>query len=200
MSDNAEIDIAMPEEPVVDDPLEGEDYQSPDEDAEDGANEPELIVKEIVPDDNVFLGAKEQAAPKKEKVKKPRKPPSEKQLAHLAKIRVKALEAKKAKQAPKKVIKMKVAEIQEDYEEVEEPKGVNKVGKIEGNGGLVNLSQDDLRRLQYDAIHGYDTMRKQRKEEKKVRVAKEQQEKQVYATISKAVNPSADDAWGICFQ
>tara|TARA_R110000803_G_scaffold88854_3_gene155877 strand:- start:1713 stop:2351 length:639 start_codon:yes stop_codon:yes gene_type:complete len=212
MSD-AEIDIKMPDEELPEpgdyppsggnaygkqpsDPLAEQDYDSPDEDADE---EPVLSVKEIVPDEEVFLDPPPQAAPKKEKVKKPRKPPSEKQLAHLAKIRVKALEAKKAKQAPKKVVK---AQADDDYEVVEEPKEVNKVGQktIKANGSLVNLSQDDLRQLQYEAIHGYDTMRKKRKEEKKVRVAKEQHDKKVYSTISKAINPSADDAWGVCFQ
>ena len=114
MSD-AEIDIAMPENPEPgeqpEDPLEDEEYEGvddpePKEETEEAEAQVELEVKEIVPDEEVFLDAPKQAPPKKQRA---RKPPSEKQLAHLAKIRVKAVEAKRAKNAAKKSIKAEVS-------------------------------------------------------------------------------------------
>ena len=118
MSD-AEIDIAMPENPEPgeqpEDPLEDEEYEGVDDpagqqtkDDDDTEANVELEVKEIVPDQEVFLDAPKQAPPKKQRA---RKPPSEKQLAHLAKIRVKAVEAKRAKNAAKKSIKAEVSEV-----------------------------------------------------------------------------------------
>tara|TARA_R110001592_G_scaffold22253_8_gene88806 strand:+ start:6510 stop:7109 length:600 start_codon:yes stop_codon:yes gene_type:complete len=199
MSD-AEIDIAMPENPEPgeqpEDPLEDEEYEGvddpePKEETEEAEAQVELEVKEIVPDQEVFLDAPKQAPPKKQRA---RKPPSEKQLAHLAKIRVKAVEAKRAKNAAKKSIKAEVSE-------VPQKKSIKaKEVPVDAEGGLVHLTQEQLRQLQYEAIYGYDTMRKERKTKKKAAEAKDKQEKQVYAAVSKAINPSADDGWGVCFQ
>tara|TARA_R110000796_G_scaffold141434_2_gene257840 strand:- start:84 stop:698 length:615 start_codon:yes stop_codon:yes gene_type:complete len=204
MSD-AEIDIAMPENPEPgeqpEDPLEDEEYEGVDDpagqqtkDDDDTEANVELEVKEIVPDQEVFLDAPKQAPPKKQRA---RKPPSEKQLAHLAKIRVKAVEAKRAKNAAKKSIKAEVSEVpqKKSIKAKEVPEKF-----VDAEGGLVHLTQEQLRQLQYEAIHGYDTMRKERKTKKKAAEAKDKQEKQVYAAVSKAINPSADDGWGVCFQ
>ena len=201
MSD-AEIDIAMPENPEPgeqpEDPLEDEEYEGvddpePKEETEEAEANVELEVKEIVPDHEVFLDAPKQALPKKQRV---RKPPSEKQLAHLAKIRVKAVEAKRAKNAAKKSIK---AEVSQQGAEKKSIKA--KEVPVEAEGDLVHLTQEQLRQLQYEAIHGYDTMRKERKTKKKAAEAKDKQEKQVYAAVSKAINPNVDDdGWGVCFQ
>ncbi len=200
MSD-AEIDVEMPQEEI---PEEEEVFDAPDEDVPAETEEPlpdvNLEVKEIVPDGDVFLNAKEQAPPKKPRAKKP---PSEKQLAHLAKIRVKALEAKKAKQAQKKAQqdkgpKNKISSYQPgkevNFQEEEEHIDVSNMG------GLVHLTQDQLRQLQYEAIYGYDTMRKNRKQKKKADEAQEQAEKKAYASIAKAVQPHDNDGWGVCFQ
>jgi hypothetical protein len=207
MSD-AEIDIAMPE-PNTDpeDPLEDEEYEGVDDpeplkEAEETEANVELEVKEIVPDHEVFLDAPKQALPKKQRV---RKPPSEKQLAHLAKIRVKAVEAKRAKNAAKKSIKAEVSQGAEkkSIKAKEVPQASRPQGEkfVDAEGDLVHLTQEQLRQLQYEAIHGYDTMRKERKTKKKAAEAKDKQEKQVYAAVSKAINPNVDDdGWGVCFQ
>ena len=213
MSD-AEIDIAMPENPEPgeqpEDPLEDEEYEGVDdpagqqtkEETEEAEAQVELEVKEIVPDEEVFLDAPKQAPPKKQRA---RKPPSEKQLAHLAKIRVKAVEAKRAKNAAKKSIKAVEVSSQEkkSIKAKEMPQASRPQGEkfVDAEGGLVHLTQEQLRQLQYEAIHGYDTMRKDRKTKKKAAEAKEKQEKQVYAAVSKAINPNIDDdGWGVCFQ
>ena len=203
MSD-AEIDVEMPEVPQPntdpEDPLEDQEYDAVDdpgsEDEEsDALPTPKLEVKEIVPDGDVFLNAKHQAPPKKAKV---RKPPSEKQLAHLKKIRVKALEARKAKQSQK--VKPQKKNKIDSYQPGAEEYEVQDEKPIKGNGSLVHLTQDELRQLQYEAIYGYDTMRKARKEKKRNTQAKEQAEKKAYQAVAKAVQPHDNDGWGVCFQ
>ena len=89
-----------------------------------------------------------------------------------------------------------------DDDDTEVPQASRPQGEkfVDAEGDLVHLTQEQLRQLQYEAIHGYDTMRKERKTKKKAAEAKDKQEKQVYAAVSKAINPSADDGWGVCFQ
>lgn len=192
MSD-AEIAVDMPEPNVQpEDPLpetEGVD-EEPEEVVEEDAKM-EMKIKEIVPDNEVFKDAVGQAPPKRKK-----RPISEKQREHLAKIRVKALEAKKAKKANKQPVKSakKVYEeqIEEEYEDVVE---------VPKDSGLISLSQDQLRQLQFEAIYGYDTMRKERKAEKKKKQAEEEHKQKTYQAVHRAVNRQVDDdGWGVCFQ
>lgn len=196
MSD-AEIAVDMPENPEPnvqpEDPLpvnEGVD-EEPEEVVEEEDAKVEMKIKEIVPDAEVFKDATDQAPPKRKK-----RPISDKQREHLAKIRVKALEAKKAKQkANKQPVKSakKVYEekVEEEHQEVEVPK----------ESQLYHLSQDQLRELQFQAIHGYDTLRKQQKAEKKKKQAEEQHAQKTYQAVHRAVNRQVDDdGWGVCFQ
>jgi len=58
-----------------------------------------------------------------------------------------------------------------------------------------------LRQLQYEAIYGYDSMRKERKAKKREAQAEEKAREKTYQAVSRAVNrPVDDDGWGVCFQ
>lgn len=196
MSD-AEIAVDMPEPNVQpEDPLpetEGVD-EEPEEVVEEDAKM-EMKIKEIVPDNEVFKDAVGQAPPKRKK-----RPISEKQREHLAKIRVKALEAKKAKKANKQPVKSAKKVYEEQIEEEYEDYAGGKV-EVPKDSGLISLSQDQLRQLQFEAIYGYDTMRKERKAEKKKKQAEEEHKQKTYQAVHRAVNRQVDDdGWGVCFQ
>ncbi len=201
---DAEIAVNMPEEQFIpneqpEDPLpvnEGVN-EVPDEVEEEDAKV-EMKIKEIVPDNEVFNDAMEQAPPKRKK-----RPVSEKQKAHLAKIRVKALEAKKAKKANKPPVKSakKVYEKQIEEEYDEPPGNVMDMPTPDKDSSLIHLTQQELRQLQYEAIYGYDTMRKDRKAKKREAQAKAEHEKKTYQAVHRAVHrPVDDDGWGVCFQ
>jgi len=63
-----------------------------------------------------------------------------------------------------------------------------------------NLSDEDIILLQQQAIENYEVKRKARKQKKKQDEAKAQQEKKVYESITKAVQPDPNDVWAVCFQ
>ncbi len=224
---DAEIDVKMPEAPLSpmpniqpEDPLK--DNEHPLEEPTDDDDEPvevDMKIKEIVPDNEVFNDASGQAPPKRKK-----REISEKQKAHLAKIRVKALEAKKAKKAnkepqakqsvksAKKVYEKKVEEDHYEYSASEDDEPGNNdprgsfhnprgVVKVPANSSLITLSQEQLKQLQFEAIYGYDTIRKARKEEKKKAQAQKEHEQKTFQAVSRAINrPVDDDGWGVCFQ
>lgn len=200
---DAEIDVDMPEAPMPnvqpEDPLpqnEGVDLEDemPEEAQEEDAKV-DMKIKEIVPDAEVFNDASGQAPPKRKK-----RPVSEKQREHLAKIRIKAAEAKKAKKqgkasAPKSAKKQYEEEVEEEYG------NVNDMPTPEKDSALYSLTPQQLRQLQFDAIYGYDSIRKERKQKKREAQAKEQHEQQTFQAVSRAVNrPVDDDGWGVCFQ
>lgn len=203
MSD-AEIDINMPDVPPPneqpEDPLPPSKgvNEMPEKAQDDDDAKVEMKIKEIVPDNEVFKDATDQAPPKRKK-----REISEKQREHLAKIRVKALEAKKAKQQGNKVPvksakKVYEQQIEDEYsdEEYDMP-----APKPEKDSMLYSLTPQQLRQLQMDAIYGYDTIRKDRKAKKKAQQAKEAQEQKAFQAVSRAVNrPIDDDGWGVCFQ
>ena len=88
--ENAELDVEMPEvEPEDEVETENQELEVEPEEEEP----PEMVVKEIIPDKELFMDAPPQ--------KRPKRKATEKQKAHLAKIRVKALEAKKKKREAK---------------------------------------------------------------------------------------------------
>ena len=62
-----------------------------------------------------------------------------------------------------------------------------------------HLSEEQIIDLQEKAISNYEVKRKKAKEIKKKEQAKVAQEKKVYETINKAINPDPDDVWGVCF-
>ncbi len=210
---DAEIDVKMPEAPLSpmpniqpEDPLK--DNEHPLEEPTDDDDEPvevDMKIKEIVPDNEVFNDASGQAPPKRKK-----REISEKQKAHLAKIRVKALEAKKAKKANKEpqakqsvksAKKVYEKKVEEDHYEYSASEDDEPVVKVPANSSLITLSQEQLKQLQFEAIYGYDTIRKARKEEKKKAQAQKEHEQKTFQAVSRAINrPVDDDGWGVCFQ
>ncbi len=71
----------------------------------------------------------------------------------------------------------------------------------EKDSALYSLTPQQLRQLQFDAIYGYDTIRKARKEEKKKAQAQKEHEQKTFQAVSRAINrPVDDDGWGVCFQ
>ena len=199
---DALIDVKMPEAPEPniqpEDPLKDNEHPLEEPTDDDEPVEIDMKIKEIVPDNEVFNDASGQAPPKRKK-----REISEKQKAHLAKIRVKALEAKKAKKAKepvksaKKVYEQKV---EEDHYEYSASEDDEPVVKVPANSSLITLSQEQLKQLQFEAIYGYDSIRKARKEEKKKEQARKEHEQKTFQAVSRAINrPVDDDGWGVCF-
>ena len=122
----------------------------------------------------------------KVKEKKKRKPMSEEHKAKLALAREKAMIARKAKAEERKKMKeldnqekellkqQKVKKVQKLKKEVEEPEPeVSKVTQKVSN----SITRHDLEQAQYDAIVKYETLRKQRKAEKR-KVQEQERQKQ----------------------
>lgn len=71
--------------------------------------------------------------------------------------------------------------------------------------GMYQLSAEQIRELQFNAISDYDTIRKQQKAEKQQQQAKqylEQKKKQVFKQMRGSAQPQydANDPWAHCFQ
>ena len=122
----------------------------------------------------------------KVKEKKKRKPMSEEHKAKLAVAREKAMIARKAKAEERKKMKeldnqekellkqQKVKKVQKLKKEVEEPEPeVTQMTQKVSN----SITRKDLEEAQYDAIVKYETLRKQRKAEKK-KVQEQERQKQ----------------------
>lgn len=135
-----------------------------------------------------YLQEKPKPKPKPVKQKKPRKPMSEEHKAKLAIAREKAMLVRKQKAEEKKKMKAlekeekellkkqkykKVQKLKEEVDEEEvQPKNSPPVG-------LTTFSKKDLEDAQYDAIIKYDTLRKQRKAEKKKQEAIEKSKQEL---------------------
>lgn len=127
------------------------------------------------------------------KQKKPRKPMSEEHKAKLAIAREKAMLVRKQKAEEKKKMKAlekeekellkkqkykKVQKLKEEVDEEEVPK-TPKNSPPTPMGGITTFSKKDLEDAQYDAIIKYDTLRKQRKAEKKKQEAIEKSKQEL---------------------
>lgn len=143
--------------------------------------------------------------PKLTKSGKPRKkrpPMSEEHKAKLAKAREKAMEVRKKKAQEKKesnnldkqekelLKKQKVKRVQKLKEEVED----DKPAPIrEASYPTSTITKKDLEEAQLEAIMKYETMRKQRKKEKREVEAKEREDAKIRATLMRAVAPKQDE-------
>lgn len=155
-------------------------------------------------------------APKKTKTgRKPRKPMTEDQKAKLAQARIKAQEVRKLKAEERKkqkalemeekelLKKRKAKNLQKLREEVSEtPKPVHKVVHQQVTG----LTRKDLEEAQYEAISKYETLRKQRKEEKRKLQAQEKQKRELIEKLKPDNGYRARDAngrlknrWDMCY-
>jgi len=146
----------------------------------------------------------------KQKVKKPRKPMSEEHKQKLALAREKAMAVRKANAEEKKKMKaldneekellkaQKVKKVQKLKKEVEEPieEVVQKPQQISG------ITKKDLEDAQFDAIVKYETLRKQRKAEKKQADAIEQSKQELLRKITPQQEYKYRDGsnrWDLCY-
>ena len=144
--------------------------------------------------------------------KKPRKPMSEEHKQKLALAREKAMAVRKAKAEEKKKMKeienqtnelkkkKKVKELEELKDEVES-KTIEKVQpqKVQVHSGI---TKEDLEQAQYDAIVKYETLRKQRKAEKKRQEQIEADKQHIMNQIKQPVGYRYRDGsnkWDMCY-
>lgn len=170
------------------------------------SDDPDLELKQIV-DDEVIFGTKEEPL---SPIKKPKKESTQKQRDHLKKAREKALATRQAKakvrkeeQEKKSLERQKKREEAErlkiDKEDKDHVKKVQFKKEEEYQSSLKHLTNEQIVDLQQKAIENYEVKRKAAKVIKKQEQMKIQQDKKIYETINKAVNPDPDDVWGICF-
>lgn len=156
-------------------------------------SKPTLQEEDIFVDKQSTPSAKQSVKTKPTKERKPRKPMTEAQLEHLKRGREKALEVRRAKAQEKKEIadlkaKKKKKEIQQLREEVEEiPRPKKEISKQMSS--LETLSPELIKKLQQDAIEGYDKIRKERKAKKKQEQETHNRNTTNMNIINNALNP-----------
>jgi len=157
--------------------------------------------KPSIPGEDIFV-EKEKPKEKPKKEKKPRKPMTEKQLEHLRKGREKALAVRRAKAQEKKELKelqnkKKKKDIQKLREEVgEAPKKAEPKKLTEGMPTLSHLDPEFIRKLQQDAIEGYEKVRKERKAKKKHEEDNNNRNTTNMNIINNALNPPKSVKYG----
>jgi hypothetical protein len=157
----------------------------------DTAENPELRVKPVIDDQDIF---KDAPPPKRAK-----KAASKKQLEHLKKAREKALATRRAKIKERDMAKKKV-----QFNEVLEHTDERPKEKKESL--LLHLTRAELLELQQGAIEGYDTKRKARKQKKRAAQDEVRKANLVNQSVRKAYGMSAapapdpDDIWADCFR
>jgi len=165
--------------------------------------EQELIIKPIIEDEVIF----------KPKVKRKA---TEKQKEHLAKAREKALATRRAnaekKKAEREIIqqqkdlkkqermeKLRLKEEQKELKQIQQEIHIKKQTPTPMPAPQPTFTQDDILKIQEQAISNYESKRKAKKEAKKKALDQEQHDKKVYQSISKAIKPH-EDIWASCFQ
>jgi len=165
---------------------------------------------------------------KEPKAKKPRKPMSEEHKAKLALAREKAMAVRKAKAEEKKKMKaleneekellktQKVKRVQKLKKQVEaeddDAEGTGLVEKIKQEPhymkenqrvGVTVFSKKDLEDAQFEAIAKYETLRKQRKAEKKQQQAIEQSKKELLNKLNPQQRQyqyrDGTNRWDMCY-
>lgn len=170
---NIQVDLLQEDpEPLEEENMSDGETQEP-EPQEDII--PDVQVKEIIPEEDIFVEKKPKKQPPQKKEKKKRVM-TEEQLERLRLGREKALATRRAKALEKKEIKelqskKKKKDIQKLREEVEDKPKPEPTPPRKSITSLEDLPAEMLVELQKRAIEGYDTKRKARKEQKK----KEQQ-------------------------
>ena len=170
---------------------------------ETGEQNPNFIYEKIVVDKPV-------------KQKKPRKPMSEEHKAKLALAREKAMIARKAKAEERKKMKaleneekellkqQKVKKVEKLKKEVEEPEV--EVTQMTQKISTSTITRKDLEDAQFDAIVKYETLRKQRKAEKKEQQMLDQTKKELLNKLQPQqysygarVNGRLVNKWDSCY-
>jgi len=173
------------------------------EEPEPEVEPPLLVVKEVIPDEDVFNDV-----PPPEK--RPKKKASAKQLEHLAKAREKAKENRRlkaeAKAQAKKDLKINQKPRRQSVtfdDDVDDDVATKDTPHVETIQSFQQFSREDIIKLQEEAINGYDTKRKARKEVKKKQQQQAAVEKKNYEAVTRAIhnpqNPQDDDPWAMCF-
>lgn len=211
----------QPEQPSIDFDIQDLDVQE----ELDQLDVPSVVEKEKINERDIFDNIYNEVAdeetgevnpnfiyekPVKQKVKKPRKPMSEEHKQKLALAREKAMAVRKANAEEKKKMKaleneekellkaQKVKKVQKLKKEVEEPieEVVQKPQQISG------ITKKDLEDAQFDAIVKYETLRKQRKAEKKQADAIEQSKQELLRKITPQQEYKYRDGsnrWDLCY-
>jgi hypothetical protein len=182
-----------------------------EEDEEEPEPEPIVEEKQQIQVDEVFKKATSLVdnAPTIKKVKRTRKMTPE-ALEKLKVAREKALETRRKNAAARKEGTMKSKkQIQEDIvkEEKELKRPVINNITHETKNITNNFSEDDIKRIAAeasaqataDALAGYETVRKARKEEKKKKKEEENHRVAVKQTINRALSRNDDDFYANCF-
>tara|TARA_R110000803_G_scaffold176558_1_gene238985 strand:+ start:676 stop:1392 length:717 start_codon:yes stop_codon:yes gene_type:complete len=195
-----------------------------EEEVKEVKEEPELEVKPVISDKVVFGEEEEIPSPKATK----KQVASDKQREHLKKAREKALATRRANSAGrKKLEEEKKALRQQKREEKEkaliekeeqehqlnqskpqvsfakpevakQPASLAKV-EVKPHSYMNEFSQEQIMELQQQAIENYEVKRKKAKQVKKETQQKENADKKIYESISKAVGP-VSDPWADCFR
>ena len=190
-----------------------------EEEVKEVKEEPELEVKPVISDKVVFGSEAEEEIPSPKPTKK--QVASDKQREHLKKAREKALATRRANSAGrKKLEEEKKALRQQKREEKEkaliekeeqehqlnqskpevakQPASLAKV-EVKPHSYMNEFSQEQIMELQQQAIENYEVKRKKAKQVKKEAQQKENADKKIYESISKAVGP-VSDPWADCFR
>lgn len=178
-----------------------------------GSDEPEVIdnIFEDPPSPKPLAGA--QKLNKNGKPRKKRKPLTEENLAKLAKARAKATEARLRKSAERKadlqlakdekdlLKKQRVKRVNQLKEEVgEEPKPAPEPKQPPAPPKSSAYSQSDLDDAVLNGIMKYETIRKQRKETKKVDAAAAAEKEAIKAQLRAAVAPPrSSNPYSACY-
>lgn len=179
-------------------------------DEETGEVNPNFIYSDIPKIKNT----KTKAKPKVISEKKPRKPMSEEHKQKLALAREKAMEVRKANAIEKK----KMKELENEEKELLKKQKVKKVQKlkesvensdeeeIKPTTKIINnhpsITKKDLEEAQFDAIMRYETLRKQRKAEKKEKEMIESQKKELLRRLTPQTSYKYRDGsnpWDMCY-
>jgi len=163
---------------------------------------PTVKEKESIPEEDIFVEKKKPVQKKPVKLKKngePRKEATPEQLARLKANREKALAVRRAKSKEKKEIeelhaKKKKKDIEKLREEVsDKPKHTPPATQP---SLLQSLDPEVIRKLQLDAIEGYEKVRKERKAKKKEAEQQYARDTTNMNVINNALNPPKPVKYG----
>ena len=171
--------------------------------------EPELEVKPVISDKVVFGDEEEIPSPKSTK----KQIASDKQREHLKKAREKALATRRANSAGRKKLEEEKKALRQQKREEKEKALIEKEEKqhqlkqskpepkveVKPHSYMNEFTPEQIMELQTKAIENYETKRKASKKLKKEEIAKENADKKIYESISKAVGP-VSDPWADCFR
>ena len=172
-------------------------------------DEPELEVKPVISDKVVFGDEEEIPSPKSTK----KQIASDKQREHLKKAREKALATRRANSAGRKKLEEEKKALRQQKREEKEKALIEKEEKqhqlkqskpepkveVKPHSYMNEFTPEQIMELQTKAIENYETKRKASKKLKKEEIAKENADKKIYESISKAVGP-VSDPWADCFR